>query len=130
MLKKKNKKKFSKDPPEFILMFLLQHFVLGLLAIKTCVEADIQIHVFLTSELAGDEWAASRPGRIIPGKASGIHWIGGRVGLLPLSNSEPWGIQLPVATALSSWRAYWRIWGRRFETQSLSAVRCPQALRP
>jgi hypothetical protein len=34
---------------------------------------DVQIHIFLTSALAGDEWSASRPGRFTPG----THWIGG-----------------------------------------------------
>jgi hypothetical protein len=33
---------------------------------------DVQLHIFLTSALAGDEWSASRPGRFTPG----THWIG------------------------------------------------------
>jgi hypothetical protein len=34
--------------------------------------------IFLTSELIGDEWSASRAGRFNPGeRAPGIHWIGG-----------------------------------------------------
>jgi hypothetical protein len=38
---------------------------------------DVQIHIFLTSALAGGEWSASRPGRLIPGeRAPGTHWIG------------------------------------------------------
>jgi hypothetical protein len=36
---------------------------------------DAQIHIFLTSALAGGKWTASRPGRITPG----THWIGGWV---------------------------------------------------
>jgi hypothetical protein len=33
---------------------------------------DVQIQVFLNSELAGGEWSASRPGRFIPvGRAPG-----------------------------------------------------------
>jgi hypothetical protein len=36
----------------------------------------------LTSALDGDEWSASLPCRFAPGQtASGIHWIGGLVGL-------------------------------------------------
>jgi hypothetical protein len=39
---------------------------------------DVQIHIFLTSALAGVEWSASRPGRFTPGeRAPGIHWIRG-----------------------------------------------------
>jgi hypothetical protein len=42
---------------------------------------DVQIHIFLTSALAGGEWSASRPGRSTSGeKAPGTHWIGGWVG--------------------------------------------------
>jgi hypothetical protein len=33
---------------------------------------DVQIHIFLTSALAGVEWLASHPGRFTPG----THWIG------------------------------------------------------
>jgi hypothetical protein len=29
---------------------------------------DVQIHIFLTSALVGDEWSASRPGSFTPGK--------------------------------------------------------------
>jgi hypothetical protein len=36
---------------------------------------------FLTWELDGSEWSASRPGRFTPGKgAPGTNWIGGWVG--------------------------------------------------
>jgi hypothetical protein len=42
---------------------------------------DVQIHVFLTSELVGGQWSASRSGRFNPGeRAPGTHWIGGWVG--------------------------------------------------
>jgi hypothetical protein len=35
---------------------------------------------FLTKTVAGGEWLASRPGRLIPGEtALGTHWIGGWV---------------------------------------------------
>jgi hypothetical protein len=37
---------------------------------------DVQIHIFLMSALAGDEWSASRPGRFTPG----TYWIGDSVG--------------------------------------------------
>jgi hypothetical protein len=48
---------------------------------KTYVGVDVQIHVILTSPLAGDEWSASRPCRFTPReRARGIHWIGGWVG--------------------------------------------------
>jgi hypothetical protein len=40
----------------------------------------VEIHIFLTSALAGGEWSASRPGRITPGeRAPGTQWIGGWV---------------------------------------------------
>jgi hypothetical protein len=43
---------------------------------------DVQIHIFVTSALAGGEWSASRPGRSTPGeRAPGTDWIGGWVGL-------------------------------------------------
>jgi hypothetical protein len=34
---------------------------------------DVQIHIFLTSALAGGDWSASLPGRFAPS----THWIGG-----------------------------------------------------
>jgi hypothetical protein len=40
---------------------------------------DVQIHIFLTSALAGGEWSVSR--RSTTGeRAPGTHWIGGWVG--------------------------------------------------
>jgi hypothetical protein len=40
----------------------------------------VQIHIFLTSALAGGEWSASRFGRFTPGeKAISTHWRGGWV---------------------------------------------------
>jgi hypothetical protein len=48
---------------------------------KTYGGVDVQIHVFLTSALAGGEWSVSRPGRFNPGeRAPDTHWIGGWVG--------------------------------------------------
>jgi hypothetical protein len=42
---------------------------------------DAQIHISLTSALAGGEWSSSRPGSIIPReRAPGTHWIGAWVG--------------------------------------------------
>jgi hypothetical protein len=39
---------------------------------------DVQIHIFMTSALAGGEWSASRPCRFIPSeRAPGTHWVGG-----------------------------------------------------
>jgi hypothetical protein len=41
---------------------------------------DVQIHIFLTSALAGSEWSAARPGRFTHReKAPGTHWVGGWV---------------------------------------------------
>jgi hypothetical protein len=46
---------------------------------KTCGRVGIQIHVCVTSAVVG---GASLPDRFDPqGKPSGIHWIGGWVGL-------------------------------------------------
>jgi hypothetical protein len=46
--------------------------------------ADVQIHIFLTSALAGGEWSASRPGRFTAEEsAPGTHWIEGWAGLRP-----------------------------------------------
>jgi hypothetical protein len=43
---------------------------------------DVQIHIFLTSALAGSEWSASRPCRFTPRERfPGTHWIGGWVDL-------------------------------------------------
>jgi hypothetical protein len=50
-------------------------------AMKTHWGVEIQLHGFLTSNLEGGEWSASRPGRFIPReRAPGAHWIGGWVG--------------------------------------------------
>jgi hypothetical protein len=39
---------------------------------------DVQIHVFLTSALAGNDVTASRPSRFTPGeRALSTYWIGG-----------------------------------------------------
>jgi hypothetical protein len=41
---------------------------------------NVQIHIFLTSALAGGDWSASRPVRFTPReRAPGTHWIGGWV---------------------------------------------------
>jgi hypothetical protein len=49
---------------------------------KAYGRVNILIHIFLTSELAGDEWSLSRPDSFTPGgKAPGTHWIGGWVDL-------------------------------------------------
>jgi hypothetical protein len=42
---------------------------------KAYGEVDVDIHIFLTSALAGGEWSTSRPGRFTPG----THGIGGWV---------------------------------------------------
>jgi hypothetical protein len=42
---------------------------------------DVQIHIFVTSAVAGGERLASRPGRFTPGERTrGTHWIGDCVG--------------------------------------------------
>jgi hypothetical protein len=44
---------------------------------KTYGGVYIWTHVFLTSALVEDEWAASRPGRVTTvGRAHNAHWIG------------------------------------------------------
>jgi hypothetical protein len=41
---------------------------------------DVQIHIFLTSALAGGEWSASHPGRFtLWERAPGTHWIGNKM---------------------------------------------------
>jgi hypothetical protein len=41
---------------------------------------DVQIHIYLTSALAGGEWSASRPCRFTAGERAPVtHWIGGWV---------------------------------------------------
>jgi hypothetical protein len=41
----------------------------------------VRLHAFLTSELDGGEWSASRRGLFTPReRALGTHWIGGWVG--------------------------------------------------
>jgi hypothetical protein len=41
---------------------------------------DVQIHIFLTSALAGGEWSTWRPWCFTPGEtAPGVHWLGGWV---------------------------------------------------
>jgi len=41
---------------------------------------DVCLHAFLTSELDGGEWSASRPGHFTPRERTpGTHWLGGWV---------------------------------------------------
>jgi hypothetical protein len=48
---------------------------------KAYVGVDVQIHISLTSALAGGEWSDSRPFRFTPGERAPVtHWIGGWVG--------------------------------------------------
>jgi hypothetical protein len=47
---------------------------------KANVGVDVQIHIFLTSAIAGGEWSASRPSQFTSGEgAPDTHWIGGWV---------------------------------------------------
>jgi hypothetical protein len=34
----------------------------------------VVLHAVVNLALNGSEWSASHPGRIIPGKSTGIHW--------------------------------------------------------
>jgi hypothetical protein len=51
---------------------------------------DVQIHIFLTSALDGDEWSGAHHGRFTPEEMEqGTHWIGGRMDPIPgLDNVE------------------------------------------
>jgi hypothetical protein len=49
---------------------------------------DVQIHIFLTSALAGVEWSASRPGRITPGTPWTRGWVDPRAGLDDVKKKE------------------------------------------
>jgi hypothetical protein len=74
------------------------------------VGIQVERHEFLTAELDGGEWLASRLGRFTPGEtASGTHWIGGWVGpgdgldavekrKIPPSPPPP-GIELPTPSS-------------------------------
>jgi hypothetical protein len=44
---------------------------------------DVQIHIFLTSALAGSEWSASRPGTHWT-----VGWVGPRAGLDDVENRK------------------------------------------
>jgi hypothetical protein len=47
---------------------------------KTYGGVDVEIHIFLTSALVGDEWSVSRTYRFTPGKEPPVtHFIGGWV---------------------------------------------------
>jgi hypothetical protein len=55
---------------------LIKHY-----AMKGYGGVDVQIHIFLTSLLAGGGCSASHSGRLTPGeRALGKHWIGDWVG--------------------------------------------------
>jgi hypothetical protein len=86
---------------------------------------EVQIHIFLTSTLAGGEWSASHPGRFTPGeRASGTHWIGGwvdpRAGLDDVKKRK-----LLTLTGLEL-----RPLGRPARSQSLYRLRYPDSQGP
>jgi hypothetical protein len=55
---------------------VLKHYTM-----KAYWGVEVQIHIFLTSALAGGEWSASHPCHFTPGeRAPGTHWIGSWVG--------------------------------------------------
>jgi hypothetical protein len=67
---------------------------------------DVQIHIFLTSALAGGEWSASHPGRFTPFEiVTGTHWIGGWVGpRAGLEDMEKWKLlNLPGLDIKEQW---------------------------
>jgi hypothetical protein len=76
---------------------------------------DVQIHIFLTSALAGSEWSASRPGRY----TIGTHWMGGwvdlRVGLDVVEKRK----------FLTQPGLHLRSLGRPAHSQPLYPLRCP-----
>jgi hypothetical protein len=47
---------------------LIKHYTM-----KAYGRVDVEIHIFLTSALAGGEWSASRPGRFTPGERVPVH---------------------------------------------------------
>jgi hypothetical protein len=50
---------------------------------------DVEVHIFLTSALAGGEWSASRPCRFTPEeRVPGTHWIGSWVDRTGLDDVE------------------------------------------
>jgi hypothetical protein len=62
-------------------------------AMKAYRGVDVEIHIFLSSALAGGEWSASRLCRFTPEERTpGTHWIGGwvdpRVGLDDVDNRK------------------------------------------
>jgi hypothetical protein len=90
---------------------LLKHY-----AMKASGEMDVEIHIFLSSALAGSEWSAPRLGRFTTGKrASGTHWIKGcvkpRAGLDEVEKRKFFSIQgfehRYVGRAARSQSLYW-----------------------
>jgi hypothetical protein len=67
---------------------------------KTYGAMDVYTYVFLTSELVGGEWSASRSGRFTPRERSPVtHWIWGWVGpRAGLGNMEKWKFLPPPRT--------------------------------
>jgi hypothetical protein len=80
---------------------------------------DVQIHIFLTSALAGGEWSASRPCRFTPGeRAPSTHWEDPRAGL---DDMEKWKFLPPLGLKL--WPP-----GRLAHSQSLYQLCYPGSL--
>jgi hypothetical protein len=66
-----------------------------LYAMKEYGGVDVEIHIFLTSALAGGEWSASRPGRSTAGeRAPGNHCMNPRASLDVEKILDPTGTQL------------------------------------
>jgi hypothetical protein len=89
---------------------------------KTYGGVDVWIHIFLTSELDGAEWSASRLCRFTPGeRAPDTHWIGGWVDASAgLDDMEKWKFLPPPGLKL-------RPLGRPARRQSLHRVRYPSS---
>jgi hypothetical protein len=81
---------------------------------------DVQMHIFLTSALAGGEWWASRLARFTLGESPGTHWIGGwvdpRAGLDYVQKIfDPTGTRTPTSSVVEDV-------GSRFTDYAISAV--------
>jgi hypothetical protein len=83
---------------------------------------DVQVHIFLTSALAGGAWSASRPCRFTPReRAPGTHCIGGYVGPKAGLDVERKLLTLPGLEL--------RPFGRLARSQSLYRLHCKGSRR-
>jgi hypothetical protein len=74
---------------------------------KAYGRVDVEVHINLTSAVAGGEWSGSRPGRLTHGeRALGTHWTGGwvdpRAGLDDVEKIfDPTGTRTPTPQSFS-----------------------------